>query len=87
MLRFLLKFVGILILAVIVIQVIWYQIDGIPAAEANQFLQGDEFSVSEESNGSFWFHSRYAQWLWRRHHARRADIAKKLRAECCFFRK
>ncbi len=60
MLSKLLKLVALLVIAVVVVQVIWYQIDGIPTAETDNYLAGPNFEVTTEADGAFWFKPRSA---------------------------
>ena len=55
MLSKLFKLIALLIIAAVIIQIIWYQIDGIPTAETDNYLSGPEFDVTTETDGSFWF--------------------------------
>jgi pimeloyl-ACP methyl ester carboxylesterase len=45
---------GLLIL-VVVVQLVWYEIDGLPLPETERFLVGDGFAVSEDDDGSLVF--------------------------------
>lgn len=55
MLSRLLKIFGLLVLALIVVQVIWYQIDGLPTPETDQYLASEQFTLTESTDGSYWF--------------------------------
>jgi pimeloyl-ACP methyl ester carboxylesterase len=55
MLKTIFKLILLALVAVVVIQVIWYQIDGIPSAEADAYLEGDSYAVRSETDGSYWF--------------------------------
>lgn len=55
MLKKIFKFVLVLAIAVLVIQIIWYQIDGIPTPEADTYMSGAGFAVTENEDGSYWF--------------------------------
>jgi dienelactone hydrolase len=52
------KLIGGLVVALVAIQVIWYQIDGLPTPETDAYMNGSNFSVTTEDNGSFWFTPR-----------------------------
>jgi pimeloyl-ACP methyl ester carboxylesterase len=46
--------VGLLAL-ILAVQLVWYQIDGLPLPETNRFLAGDGFTVTESDDGSLVF--------------------------------
>ncbi|ARN74400.1 alpha/beta hydrolase [Oceanicoccus sagamiensis] len=52
--RLLKLLLGIVLIA-IAVQLAWYQIDGQPTAEADQYLQGDLFSSAQQDNGDWLF--------------------------------
>jgi alpha-beta hydrolase superfamily lysophospholipase len=55
MLRRILKILAVLVISVAMIQVIWYQIDGLPTPAADEYLSGEQFTVTTEPDGSYWF--------------------------------